>query len=173
MVLFKDAYDIKSPAQVRYEIDEKKVCNFDDKSNLVCFDIVVRSNQKDSLKLLMRAVLNNLLPYKSRIEYKTIPVLLLKRKDPDLLIQRSDAIDSTYGFSGSGFTGKAVHLSTYADYLTNELRMPVLDETGLTGKYDIKTENAFRTKEEVIKAAARIGFQLEQAERPMPVLIIY
>jgi uncharacterized protein (TIGR03435 family) len=173
MVLFKEAYDIISPEQIKYEIDEKSVCNFDDKSTLVCFDLVVRADQKDSVRILMRAVLNDLLPFKARIEHKTIPVLLLKRNDAELLIRKSDEVDSIYAFSGKGFNGKALHISTFAKYLTNELRLPVLDETGLADRYDIKTENAFRTKEEVEKAIGKIGFRVERAERSMPVLIIY
>ena len=110
---------------------------------------------------------------KQELIKKNCPCWFLKRNDADLLIQSSNATDSTYWFSGRGFNGKGVHISTFIGYLTNSLGMPVLDETGLTGKYDIKTENAFSSKEEVIKAIGKIGFRVEESRKQMPILIIY
>lgn len=172
-VLFKDAFDIIAENQVIYEAPQDKVCNFKVKSSLVCFDFMVRPEQKDSFKLLMQKALNSILPYKGRIEYRIIPVVVLKRSDSELVIQRTESPDSSYSFNGKGFTGKGVGMKTFIDYVSNELRMPVIDETGLAGRYDIKTENVLSTKEEVIKGIGKIGFQMEQAERRMPVLIIY
>ena len=121
----------------------------------------------------MQKKLNAILPFKARADQRELPVLLLKRNDVELLIQSSNATDSTYWFSGRGFNGKGVHISSFISYLTNALGMPVLDETGLTGKYDIRTENAFSTKEEVIKAIEKIGFRVEESRKNMPILIIY
>jgi len=92
---------------------------------------------------------------------------------PDLKIPVSSAKDSSAGFSGKGFNGIAIHMLTFVNYLANELRMPVADDTGLTERYDIKTENVLRSKEEVLRAIDKIGLKVEQAERTMPVLIIY
>ena len=172
-VLFKDAFDINSQSQVVYEIDKKWVCDFSDKARLLCFDFLVRETQKDSFKIIMQKTLNSFLPFKARVDQKDLPVLVLKRTDADLLIQSSTATDSTYWFSGKGFNGKAVHMSTFINYLTNALGKPVIDETGLTGRYDIKTENAFSSKEEVIKAIEKIGFRVEESRKIMPMLIIY
>lgn len=172
-VLYRDAFSIVSPSQVVYEVDKKLVCDFSDKTKLLCFDFLVRESQKDSFNIIMQKTLNAILPFKARVDQKELPVLVLKRNTADLLIQSSNATDSTYWFSGRGFNGKNVHISTFIGYLTNALGMPVLDETGLTGKYDIKTENAFSSKEEVIKAIEKIGFQVEESRKNMPLLIIY
>jgi hypothetical protein len=172
-VLFKDAFEIASQSQVFYEIDRRLVCDFADKTNLLCFDFLVRETQKDSFNIIMQNTINSLLPFKARLGQKEIPVLVLKRNTPDPLIKSSNAIDSTYSFSGRGFNGKGIHLTTFIGYLTNALGKPVLDETGLTGKYDIKTENAFSSKEEVINAIGKIGFRVEESRMNMPILIIY
>jgi len=172
-VLYKDAFDISSQSQVIYEVDKKLVCDFSDKTKLLCFDFLVREAQKDSFKIIMQKTLNAMLPFKARVDQKELPVLVLKRNSVDLGIQSSSATDSTYWFSGRGFNGKGVHISTFIGYLTNALGMPVLDETGLTGKYDIKTENAFSSKEEVLKAIEKIGFEVEESRKQMPILIIY
>ena len=65
------------------------------------------------------------------------------------------------------------HISFFLNYLSNEFHMPVVDETGLAGTYDIVTENALRSKEEVIKAVEKIGFRMEESRKKMPVLVIY
>lgn len=61
----------------------------------------------------------------------------------------------------------------FAEYLSNELGKVVVDETDLKGKYDIKTENVLRSKEEVINSINKIGFKLEIEKRVIPILIIY
>ena len=172
-VLYKDAFEIASQSQVVYEVDKKLVCDFSDKINLLCFDFLVREAQKDSFNFIMQKTLNAILPFKAKVDQKELPVLILKRNDADLLVQSSNAADSTYWFSGRGFNGKGIQLSTFIGYLTNALGMPVVDETGLTGKFDIKTENAFSSKEEVIKAIEKIGFRVEESRKKLPILIIY
>ena len=172
-VLFKDAFDINSQSQVVYEIDKKLVCDFSDKNNLLCFDFLVRETQKDSFNIIMQKTLNAILPFKARIDQKELPVLVLKRNDAELLIQPSNATDSMMWSSGRGFNGKNMDFSNFISYLTNALGKPVINETGLTGKYDIKTENAFSSKEEVIKAIGKIGFRTEESRKKMPILIIY
>lgn len=53
---------------------------------------------------------------------------------PDLAGDR--AIDIAFITKGGQFTGQAVSIKTLVDTLSREVGRPVLDKTGLTGKYD-------------------------------------
>jgi uncharacterized protein (TIGR03435 family) len=53
---------------------------------------------------------------------------------PDLAGNR--AIDRVFITKGGQFTGQAVSMKTLVDELSREVGRPVLDQTGLTGKYD-------------------------------------
>ena len=77
-------------------------------------------------------------------------------------------------FSGEGYNGTSVSLANFAnDYLSNDLDRPVVDETGLKEKYDIKTTVDLRTQEGVVQSVNKLGLILEKAERKMKVLIFY
>jgi len=57
--------------------------------------------------------------------------------------------------------------------LSNELSLPVVDETNLGGKFDIKTAIAMRTQENVIKSIEELGLKIEKHERKMRMLVLY
>jgi len=170
--MYKTAYDITSQQQVAYEFDEKTETDYSNKSNLYCFDILVAPGQEDSLDILMQQRLNMLLPVKARMEKKLMPVYVLRTTDAARW-KNSTAAASSWGFSGRGFEGTAIPLQHFVDYLANELPLPVVDETGLSGKYDIRTENVLRTVEEVKAAVQKLGLSLEKTEREIDLLILY
>jgi uncharacterized protein (TIGR03435 family) len=169
--LYKDAYNIVSSNQIIYEVDEKKIDNYADKSTLYCVDILVKPEEKDSIYVMLQQKLNAVLPVKARIEYKTIPVYVVTNNGFSLLVSDKQ---TSYGFSGSGYDGTAVTISDFAnDYLSNELSLPVVDETNLKGKYDIKTVVEMRTQAEIFKSISNLGLKIERQELKMPMLVLY
>ncbi|WP_315817697.1 DUF3738 domain-containing protein [Paraflavitalea speifideaquila] len=116
---------------------------------------MVKPEQKDSLYIIMQEYLNKLLPVKFRLEKREMPVYVLRRLPEGAAWQESKATSSEFSFSGRGFNGTAIAMKPFTDYIANELQLPVVDETGLTGKYDIITENVMRTTEELKTALKR------------------
>lgn len=170
--LYRDAYEIASQAQLIYEFDENEVCNFDDNNTLVCFDLLVKPSQKDSILLIMQQKLKASLPFKVRTETRKITVLVLSLDTSGLKPKVSQKSKSVYSYSGNGFSGSAIPMKTFAGYLANESGRPVVDETGLVGVFDIDTKLTLRTKEEIINSLKPLGLKLEKAERELPVLVI-
>lgn len=171
--MLNDAYGIKSQAQVKYETDEKQICDYNDHEFLYCADILVKPDEKDSFYSIMQKKLSALLPVKFRIEYRDMPVYVLKRKEGAALsMPVSSETATSYSFNGNGYEGTAVLVSEFADnYLTNEIGLPVIDETGLTDRYDIKTVIELRTMDNVRAAIEKLGLTLEKAERRVKVII--
>lgn len=134
--------------------------------------MLVAPGQEDSLLILMQQRLNILLPVKARLVKKLMPVYVLRATDAASW-KNSAAAESSWGFSGRGFEGTAIPIKNFVDYLANELPLPVVDETGLQGKYDIRTENVLRTEEEVKAAVQKLGLTLEKTEREIDQLILY
>lgn len=169
--LYKDAFNIVSTNQIFYEVDEKKIDNYEDRNNLYCVDILVRPEEKDSLNVILQQKLNAILPVKARIEYKTIPVYVVTNNGFHLPVS---AKPTSYGFSGRGYDGDAVTISNFAnDYLSNELSLPVVDETNINGKFDIKIAIDMRTEENVIKSIEALGLKIEKQERKMRMMVLY
>ena len=169
--LYKSAYNIVSSKQLIYEVDEKKINNYEDRNNLYCVDILVRPEEKDSLYVFLQQKLNAVLPVKAKITYKTIPVYVISNVSFNISPSNKK---TSYGFSGSGYDGTAVTISDFASqYLSNELSLPVMDETNIKGKFDIKTAIEMRTQENVMKSIESLGLKIEKQERKMPMLVLY
>jgi peroxiredoxin len=167
------AFDIHSPKQLFYEIDKKETCDFENKKSLYCVDILVKPEDKDSLASILQKKLLATMPFSVRVEYRNMPVYILKTNETVTLnmpVSKSDK--PSYGFSGRGYEGTAILVAEFADnYLTNELQIPVVDETGLTARYDIKTVNDLRTSDNTIKAVEKLGLKLEKGERKVKVIV--
>jgi uncharacterized protein (TIGR03435 family) len=170
--ILRDMYGV-SYNQVIYEVPEKTVCDYDNKQMLYCFDLLVRPEQKDSFRIIARQLVNQLFPVKARLEKRSIPVYVLRRLPDAANWQESASNENTYSFSGRGFAGKGIFMKPFADYVSNELNLPVVDETGLTGKYDITTENTLRTKDDMLAALKKLGLTVEKTNREMDMVIIY
>lgn len=169
--IYKSAYNIVSLKQVVYETDEKKINDYQNKQSLYCVDILVRPEEKDSLYTIFQRYLNAIMPIKARIEYKTIPVYVLTKGDFSL---PKSSKQTAYGFSGNGYEGRGVTVAEFAnDYLSNELELPVVDETNLTDRYDIKTVLEMRTRDNIIKSINDLGLKIEKQERKMKILVLY
>jgi len=179
-LLYRQAFGIKTyKVQERYDstVKEEEIHshNFEDKQRLYCVDLLVKPEQKDSLFFILQQYLNACLPVKARIERSVINVYVLKRKPGTAIaLTVSNADSSSYSFSGRGYTGTKIQIKDFAeDYLSNELGLPVVDETGITGYYNIKTNVVQRNKAGIIKSIEELGFVIEKAEREMPVIVYY
>jgi uncharacterized protein (TIGR03435 family) len=180
--LYRNAYKISSvEKQESYDSSLKKEIygidtdEINKKNNLYCVDILVRPEQKDSLYSILQKLLNENLPIKTRLDKRLIEVYVLKQKPgASLAIKSSDAPESSYWFTGRGYNGTKVKLKDFAEgYLTNELHLPVVDETGLLGDFDIKTNVEQRNFEGIIKSIDALGLLVEKAKREMPVIVYY
>ncbi|SDE14393.1 soil-associated protein, TIGR03435 family [Mucilaginibacter pineti] len=173
--MYQDAYKIVSSKQIVYEGSTKKYDNYEDKNLLYCFDLLVKPEQKDSLYIIMQQRLQQSMPVKARIELRNTDVYVLKLKEEGKVILPSSKLTAlTYGFSGQGFDGKGATLADFSDlYLSNEFNLPVIDETGLAGRYDIKTNVEMRTKEGLLKSIDDIGFRLEKTRRKIRIMVLY
>lgn len=170
--IYREAYDV-SYQQLIYEVPEKNVCEWENKSTRYCFDLIVQPEQKDSLFIIMRQLLNELFPIKARLEKRAMPVYILRRLSSATGWGESTVAESSYSFNGHGFEGKGITMKPFADYVANSLELPLVDETGLTGRYDIVTENVLPRKTDVLASLQKIGLMVEKGTRVIDVLIIY
>ncbi len=175
--LYRSAYGIKSyKTQEFYDgVTEKDVADFENKSSLYCVDLLVSAEDIPRFNDILKQYLHATLPIKVREEQRTIPVYVLKRIEGiEFQSPVSTATESSYGFSGRGYDGTRKTIKDFAEeYLTNELGLPVVDETGIGGFYDIKTSVEQRNREGILKSIERLGLKVEKTERLMPVIIYY
>jgi len=176
--LYRNVYQIIARNQEFYEdsITEKDVDDFDDKSTLYCVDLLVAPNQKDSLYSILQKDLNDNFSIKVRQEKRLLDVFVLKKINDTSFNQpaSTDKDSVMYSFSGRGFDATKVTVEKFAtDYLSNEFYYPVVDETGIEGFYNIKTNVELRNKEGIINSLKAIGLTVEKTKREMPVIVYH
>jgi uncharacterized protein (TIGR03435 family) len=176
--LYRTAYEIKShKAQEFYDegVTEKDISDYENKNTLYCLDLLIPENSHEKLLDVLKKKLNDNLSIKVRQEQKEIEVYVLKRINADSFkIPVSTAEESMFGFSGKGFDGTKNTLKEFAEeYLSNELGLPVVDETGLTGFYDIKTNVEQRNRAGIMQSIEQLGLSVEKTTRLMPVIYYY
>ncbi|MFZ1530210.1 MAG: thioredoxin-like domain-containing protein [Ferruginibacter sp.] len=177
LTLYMDVFDIHSSTQTAYDssVSKKEVADYENKKSLYCMDILVEAGKKNHINDILYQYLSAVLPVKARLIHKKLPVYVLKVAGSGMgdFIVSKDTV-SSYGFSGRGYEGTGIFLKDFAKhYLTNELNLPVLDETGLAERYDIKFSINLRDKETLKDVLSKNGLTLEKAEREVPVIYFY
>lgn len=178
--LYRAAYGINTYQQQEFydsSVNPAEVNshNMKDTNALYCVDILVNEQQKDKLYQMLQQFLLMHLPIKARPERRSIPVYVLKRiTNTANNIPVSTAKESSYSYSGRGYSGTKVTIANFAaDYLSNELILPVVDETGLTGFFDITTQVDVRDVESIKQSLEKIGLKVEKTKREMDVIVYY
>ena len=170
--LYSNAFGIVSQKQLVYELPEKEVSNYENKETLYSLDLLVKQEEKDSLMSILQKHLLLNLPVKARIEYRVIPVYALVNKSYKAIESAKNEL--SYSFSGRGYDATGAKMADFAEsYLTNELALPVIDETGLDKRYDIKTNVEMRTKDGIMKSINDIGLVVVKKEKKMKILVFY
>ncbi len=63
-------------------------------------------------------------------------------------------------------------VSMLARMLEGIIKKPVIDETGLTGRYDFQLSYDRTNPEDAIEAMRKLGFKVEAARRPIEFLVV-
>lgn len=165
--LFQTAYGI-SLFRIQNQMPDS-IRQYDDLAK-ICFDFIVPPGQETRLKPLMREALRQYLPVQDTWVPTTKPAYVLRRLKNVAAMPVSGKPEQ-FSFGGGEFAMQGRPLESLCGYLENELRLPVVDETGLTGRYDV----AFATQGEDVKgsivaALARLGLEVVEAPREIQVL---
>lgn len=172
--LFEIAHQFPPGIRTALEVADPSKFSWDNKQNIVCFDLIVPEKLGDKRFELMKQQLEIYFGYQSLIEERVRPVKVLQRiKDTDAkLMESKPETTPTSSYSGKGLSMKASGVATLADFLENQINKTVIDETGLTGLYDLDIPWYNETPKQIHEELRKIGLQLVEAERKIKVLVI-
>lgn len=182
-IIYRTAFE-KSSARTVYE--GVTVEEFDHRTtkSLYSIDVIVPKGKEKTLYSYFREQLLALnLEYKCRIEKRKMETVVITSADPSKLQAMQSSGDVTAGSSNgqptvmraTNYQKKNVPLSDMFLHFENFgiLKQPVVDETGLTGNFDlvfnIDAEDPASFKNEL----ARLGLKAQKLEREVEVLVIY
>jgi uncharacterized protein (TIGR03435 family) len=169
--------DYTSLFQIAYETSSVRIQNqmpdslrqYNDLSR-VCFDFIVPPGQEARLKPLMREALRQYLPVQATWVPTTRPAYVLRRLKNTPALPVSGKPEQ-FSFGGGEFAMQGRPLESLRDYLENELERPVIDETGLIGRYDAAfAVQGGDVKGSLVAALAKLGLEVVEAPREIQVL---
>lgn len=166
--------------------------------NDVWFDISAKAGapvKEAELRVMMQALLAERFKLTLHRQTKEIPALILtvgKGGHKMTPVEAADVDDATSFKTGKmSLTGQGATLRQLITFLSREIRNPIIDQTGLTGRYNYALDiNAYVT-EEIMKSAgpnggpppdapsiiaqamqAQLGLRLDSKKAPVEMLIV-
>ena len=139
----------------------------------------------DDQNRMLRTLLADRFHLKAHMEKREMPAydLVVAKGGPKLreAMAGKDANANLVGGPGGKIEGVGTHLTSLPSLLNREVGRPVVDKTGLTGKYDFTLEYVPAAKAATDETGGpsiftaveeQLGLKLEPAKEPMDVLVI-
>lgn len=171
--LYRMAYD-KTYYLVINEYDTTKHSYADEQK--YCVDIWVATAGKPALlQYFQQQLAKQFVDVDAVLEKRMMKVLVIKADSTAIhKLKPSGQLNDLYNAGGSHFEGNGVTLASLADYLESFglYDGKVIDETGITGRYDIFFEWQPEKKETLKTAFSNLGLYWKTADREVEVLVL-
>lgn len=171
--LYEVAYQFPVGTKTIIEVEDMAKFKWE-KQNLICFELIVPEEMGDQRFEIMQNYLRLLFNYEAAVEQRIRPVKVLKPiNGAKVKISPSEKTsESTNRHGGSGLSMKNSKIETLAIFLEEQLNKPIIDETGLTGNYDLEMPWYNEDPEQIHSELKKIGLELIDDERKIDVLVI-
>jgi uncharacterized protein (TIGR03435 family) len=149
------------------------------------YDIVAKSAgpaSEDQLRLMLRSLLVERFQLAAHIETRAISAIALATgSGAPKLKESTTAGPGTFHAFKRGILARGATMAEFAALLSDPLRSPVVDTTGLVGRYDFFLDYTTdvpqpgETPDErsvTLAAVRQLGLKLEGRKLPLPVLIV-
>ena len=171
--LYRMAYN-KTYYLLVNEYDTVKRKNADEQK--YCVDLWTPDADKNKLlQYFQQQLKSQFVDVDAVLEKRKMKVLVLKATDSaKYKLKPSPLVNDLYSAGGSHFEGNGVTVASLADYMEGFglYAGKVIDETGLTGRYNIFFEWQPERKVSLKEAFAKLGLYWESAEREVEVLVL-
>ena len=139
-------------------------------ANLFCVDVIVPREQAGQLLERLRPELGPRFGLQVSVRPESRPVYVLRRL-PNAPAWPPSGKAEQASWSGKGLEAEGSRVEMLRDFLENLASKPVVDETGLAGRYDIKLALQPEDKmPEIGQHLQKLGLVLEEATRPIEVV---
>lgn len=140
---------------------------------------MVPEPQKADLLHTVRTELDKVQQTRAALEKRRLPVYVLKRAAEKPVLSPAAGAGKGVVFAGFTFRNQGVDLKQFAYFLANALigykpwlPLPVVDENGLEGYYNLDFAFQFEGPASLSRELVRLGLVLEKAERVTECLVV-
>lgn len=172
--LFESAYEFPKTSRTLIQVrDSTKFAST--QSNKYCFVLVVPENDGPKRLQIMQQQLEQVFHYKAQIIETMMPVKIIKVIEGikiNLIAKKDTSGMSWMAVSGDGLQLTNSSINGIAKFVESRLKQPVLNETGLTGRYDLKIESYEDEVRNLNRELRKLGLELVDAQRNIKTLVI-
>jgi uncharacterized protein (TIGR03435 family) len=169
--LYRMAYHV-SYFRTVVDLDPKTV-EYSDIKNRYCLDVIV-PKAGDDIYAYMQQQLPKHFDIKARWEKRKMSVMVVRRNQNPMTFEVSSEQSDYYGASSNHINGNGIKISALAEYFESFgiFNMPVVDETNVSGRYNIHLEWQPEKKGDMIDVFRKAGIELVKEEREIDVLVL-
>jgi thiol-disulfide isomerase/thioredoxin len=136
-MIYMNLNKLYSSSRVVYdEVIDKNEFSHDNKDNLYCLNIEIADDMDSDVFEIALNFLNEFSEYKTRKINKVMECYTLNKIDD--ILEPSKAEKPIYMSRGPTLISTKLEMNRVIEYLENLTKIPVIDQTGLTEKYDIE-----------------------------------
>ena len=142
---------------------------------LYSLEIIAPTKSETEVRQILVTHLNLNFDLKSKILNEKASVKILQRTNDTLKLKLADPKNSpnSGGYSGKGINVINAPISTLTRFLGNFLGIPVIDQTGLKGGYDINFPWYAEDPDNIHKELQKLGLKLVDANKKIDLLLLY
>ncbi len=137
-------------------------------SEFKCYDIIVPKGdyELNNVRLALKHYLEQRHPELSAslIDSTATTCLVLRKQEGARFDNSKDTI-SKLDIKGPEFNGTNVPLREFINYLEEQTKLPVEDETGLTGRFNIAVKFNYENKNTLFDELKKIGFKISEEKQ--------
>ncbi len=147
----------------------------------IAFDILATApstTPKDQMRVMLRTLLTDRFKLAAHEETKMLSgyELTVVKKGPKLT-PADPQEHRSIGSAGGKIVATKVTVARFADYVATDLKMPILDKTGIAGDFDITVQYSHNpdtnSAPSVFTALQdQLGLKLESAKVPVEILVV-
>jgi thiol-disulfide isomerase/thioredoxin len=141
--------------------------------NLYCLEMIAPNQTKQQAKQTLINYLQASIPLKAKVEAREKQVKILKSVAKTNLLATAKADETSYTMQKGGFEMKNTVLAPFVTYLEEQLNIPIIDETGLLEKYNLKVKWYTENPQQIFEELKKLGLTLEDGKRTINMLVFY
>ncbi len=165
--LFRNLYKVPSNKRMVYSDSSLEKLSEYKNENIYCLNIEVSEKLEDEIFDLAINFVNDAFPYSAKLETDSIYCYVLSKHNN--VIQPSTSEKKSHMMMGGLFEMKKSKMKKLANYLEGLTPVPVYDNTGLDGEYDITIQWEGENVQTLYDALDKYGLTIEKSKIKYPI----
>ena len=171
--LYEIAYEFPTFIRTVIEVKDKTAFKWSEQ-NAFCYDLIVPEEIGDKRFSIMRQQLDAMFPFRAAIEKRDVPVNIVRKiSGAKVNLTLTKGGETVVAMSGKGLSMKNASIKNIADFLQMMTNKIVIDETGISGNYDLEIPYYFENPAKINEELKKIGLEITEETRSVEMLVIY